>query len=298
MIYMDAAYIGTVRRGELFRHVEDGYLLLIDEFEVLLPFADTDFDITDDEAMDVFIYSDKAGQVLATATIPTVQKGTYGWATVADVIPHLGVFVNIGIETEILVSKDDLPAIQSVWPKIDDKLFVTLDTDRQHRLLAILASENIVYERREIATVNMMYDEVSGYVYKTGYEGSAIFTDGGYRGFIHRTMREQEPRLGEFVTGRIIDVKDDGTINVSLLPRKRDQMVRDAESILNYLQKNGGTMPYSNKSHPEHIRQTFHISKSAFKRALGQLMRQKLIEQRNGETILLEQSINHPNNGH
>jgi|GEM_PF-344100 len=289
---MVAPYIGTVRCGELFRHTENGYLLLIDNFEVLLPFADTDFDITDDEAMDVFIYNNKEGQVLATATIPTVQKGTYGWVTVTDVIPHLGVFVYIGIETEILVSKDNLPALQSVWPKIDDKLFVTLETDRQNRLLAVPASENIFYERREIATANMMYNEVSGYVYKAGYEGSAIFTNDSYRGFVHRTMREREPRLGEYVTGRIIDVKEDGTINISLLPRKREQMERDAEIILNYLRDNGGSMPYGNKSDPEQIRQIFQMSKSAFKRALGQLMRQKVVTQHNDGTFLIKQSRN------
>src|SRR5699024_5469867 len=91
MINMNETYIGTVRRGEIFRHLENGYLLLVDGFEVLLPFADTDFNITDDEAMDVFIYNDRSGEVLATTTIPSVQKGTFDWVKVVDVVPHLGV---------------------------------------------------------------------------------------------------------------------------------------------------------------------------------------------------------------
>lgn len=284
---MDADYIGTIRHGELFRHVEKGYLLLVDDYEVLLPFEDTDFNITDDEAMEVFIYSDQSGRVLATATIPSVTKKTFGWATVTEVIFPLGVFVNIGLQTNILVPKDHLPAVQAVWPTKDDKLFITLKTDRKKRLLAVPAKEADIYERREIATAAMMHNEVSGYVYKTGYEGSAIFTDDRYRGFIHRTMREREPRLGEYVTGSIIDVKDDGTVNISLLPKKRDQIDRDATYILNYLHEKDGSMPYGDQSKPEQIRQTFQMSKSAFKRALGRLMKQKHIVQRDGKTYLL-----------
>src|SRR5690625_1602964 len=286
MIQMITTYIGMVKRGEVFRQKEDGYLLLVDGHEVLLPFADDDFEFTDDETINVFIYSDKDGQVLATAKVPTVQRGTYGWAKVTDVVPHLGVFVQIGIENDILVPKDKLPAVDTVWPKIDDQLLVTLDTDRQHRLLAIPAQENVFYDQREIATDDLMYAQVNGYVYQTGYEGSAVFTNEGYRGFIHRTMREKEPRLGEHVTGRIIDVKEDGTINVSLLPKKRERMDQDAETILQYLHEHSGQMPFGDKSEPEQIRQTFKMSKSAFKRALGMLMRQKRITQHQGHTFL------------
>src|SRR5699024_3911156 len=144
----------------------------------------------------------------------------------------------------------------------------------QHRLLAIPAQENVFYDQREIATDDLMYAQVNGYVYQTGYEGSAVFTNEGYRGYIHRTMREKEPRLGEHVTGRIIDVKEDGTINVSLLPKKRDRMDQDAKLILKKLPDQGGKIPFGDKSDPEQIRQTFKMSKSAFKRALGMLMRQ------------------------
>lgn len=285
-------YIGTVKYGELFRHTEKGYLLLVDHHEVLLPFADTDYDFTDDEAIEVFIYSDKQGNVLATSTIPTVQQGVYDWASVTDVISNLGVFINIGIEVDILVPQDYLPTVRSVWPKIGDKLFVTLTTDRQNRLLALPAKEKEFYERREIATRNRMYDQVSGYIYQTGYEGSAIFTDNGYRGFIHRTMREKEPRLGEYVTGTIIDVKDDGTINISLLPKKRERIDRDAEKILEVLHKNDGQIPFSDKSSPEQIRKNFQMSKSAFKQALGRLMKQNQIIQRNGKTFLVKNRKN------
>src|SRR5690625_2260412 len=179
---MDPTYIGTVRQGKIYRQKENGYLLLVDNYEVMLPFSDTYFEITDDESVEVFIYSDKNGEILATATIPDIQRNSYGWAEVVDVIPHLGAFLNIGIDQEVLVSSDDLPTLTSVWPKVADKLFVKLTTDQQNRLLAVPATEEVFFNRREIASKDMMYQEVSGFVYRTGYEGSAVFTKDQYRG--------------------------------------------------------------------------------------------------------------------
>src|SRR5699024_3556145 len=114
---------------------------------------------------------------------------------------------------------------------------------------------------------------VSGPVYFTSKEGSVMLTEEKYRGFIHHTEREREPRLGEHVTGRIIEVKEDGTLNVSLLPLKHERIDDDAELILAYLNEHDGEMPFNDRSSPDDIRNTFQISKSAFKRALGRLMR-------------------------
>src|SRR5690625_5047063 len=154
---MDPTYIGTVRQGKIYRQKENGYLLLVDNYEVMLPFSDTDFEITDDESVEVFIYSNKNGEIFATATIPEAQRNNFGWVDVVEIIPHLGVFVDIGLDLEILVSVDDLPALESVWPEAGDKLFVKLTTDEQNRLLAIPATEEVFFNHREIADKDLMY---------------------------------------------------------------------------------------------------------------------------------------------
>lgn len=111
-----------------------------------------------------------------------------------------------------------------------------------------------------------------------------MLTDTGVRGFIHRTERKEEPRLGSTVTGRVIAVKEDGTVNVSLLPRKQDALSVDAEEILTYMRTRNGAMPYGDKSDPEDIRERFQMSKAAFKRALGHLMKNDLVYQKEGWT--------------
>src|SRR5699024_4746145 len=235
----------------------------------------------------VFLYNDRNHNIVGTTNIPSIQIDTYDWAEVVEVIPQLGVFVHIGIEKDILVSIDDLPVFKEVWPKVGDKLYVTLGKDQENRLLAIPAQEGIFMNIREIATEDLLHTTVTGHVYHTSREGTAIFSMENYRGFIHHTEREQEPRLGELVTGRVIDVKDDGTINVSLLPLKHERITDDADVILTALENNGGILPYSDKSKPADIRKMFGFSKSAFKRALGRLMKERKVEQRDGKTYLI-----------
>lgn len=279
--------VGTVQLLQVYEENETGYLLGDQQNHVLLPKEQVDKQLSLGEYINVFIYHDRNNEIVATTNIPSIQMNTYDWAEVVEVIPHLGVFVDIGIEKDILVSIDDLPLIFDVWPKAGDQLYVTLGNDQDGRLLAIPAQDKVFMEMRELANDDLRNQQVTGRVYYTSREGTAIFTDDHLRGFIHHTEREQEPRLGSVVRGRVIDVKDDGTINVSLLPLKHERIDDDAELILAELEKNNGVIPFSDKSDPETIRNTFGMSKSAFKRALGRLMREGKIEQRDGKTYLI-----------
>lgn len=280
--------IGTVLTMKVEKKLDEDYIATRKSAEILLHSEGIENQLPIGEVIDAFIYRDRNNDIVATPIIPTAQKGTYGWAKVVEVIPGLGVFVNIGIPRDILVSVDDLPSFENVWPQADDQLFVTLDEDKEGRLLAIPASEQVFMDRREIATEDLFNEEVSGHVYFTSREGTAIFTDDQYRGFIHRTERKREPRLGELVRGRVIDVREDGTINVSLLPLKHERMSDDAEAILAALDEHGGEIPVDDYSDPSDIRDMFGFSKSAFKRAVGRLMRKKKVKQRDGKTFLIK----------
>lgn len=123
-----------------------------------------------------------------------------------------------------------------------------------------LASDEVIEEKRNHAAPKDFNKNVTGYVYRTAKVGSWVLTVQGYKGFIHESQRGKEPRLGEKVEGRIIDVKEDGTLNLSLFPRKHEAMEWDAEQIYGYLPERKGAMPYSDKSSPEDIRAMFGMS--------------------------------------
>ena len=269
------------------RKIETGYVLDKDEQEALLHHNETDRELEEGEEVEVFLYSDKKGNIAATTTLPTVTTINYDWAEVVEVLPKLGAFVHIGIAKEILVSNDDLPKFRSIWPKIGDKLFVRLDLDYKNRLIALPATGGVIAEYYEVAPEHLLNKKLAGRVYYSSREGSEVFTEDNYRGFIHHTERKTEPRLGELITGRVIDVKEDGTINISLRPVKKESIPLDAEDILQHLEASGGAIPFSDKSDPEAIRSTFKMSKAAFKRALGKLMKEGKVEQRDGKTFLL-----------
>lgn len=283
---MNTLRIGTVQTMNVLRKIETGYVLAKDGEEALLHHNETDHELEENQDVEVFLYNDKKGNIAATTTIPTVQMDAYDWSEVVEVIPKLGAFVNIGIGKEMLVSVDDLPLFEDVWPKVGDRLFVTLGKDQRGRLLALPATEGVIAREVELAPDELLNQPISGTVYHTSREGSAILTEDNYRGFIHHTERKTEPRLGELVHGRVIEVKFDGTLNISLRPLKQHSMGDDADAILEHLEGHEGIIPFSDKSDPDDIRGTFNISKAAFKRALGKLMKEGKIEQRDGNTYL------------
>lgn len=285
---MSELRIGTIQTMKVLRKIDTGYVLEKDMSEALLHHNETENKLEENQEVDVFLYTDKKGQTIATTKLPSIHRDVYGWAEVAEVLKNLGAFVNIGTPKEILVSIDNLPVYENVWPAAGDKLYVTLGTDQKGRLLAIPASEGIVDIQCVEAPVEALNQTFSGRVYRTDKEGTVILTEENYRGFIHHTERKVEPRLGEWVTARVIEVKNDGSLNMSLRPLKQQGMLEDADTILQHLKENNGVIPFSDKSDPDDIQGIFNISKSAFKRALGKLMKEGKIEQHGGATHLKE----------
>jgi uncharacterized protein len=281
---------GTVVILKVAREVDFGYFLTNGTEEVLLHKSEQKGKLQLEEDVRVFLYQEKLGRLAATMAIPVVQIGTYGWCKVVEVKESLGVFVNIGISKDILIYKDDLPKLREVWPVVGGRLYITLKTDKNGRLLGKLATETVMEKQFKKADRSVFNQNVRGYVYRTLYSGSFIITEEGYRGFIHHSQRKTEPHLGDEVSGRVIDVKEDGTINVSLLKRGYESIAEDAEKIFTYLQERGGRMPYTDKSHPEDIEKRFAMSKGAFKRALGRLMKEGKIDQEDGWTHIKKQS--------
>src|SRR5690606_31762363 len=155
--------------------------------------------ITVEQEVQVFLYQDHEGRLSATLTIPTVQIGQYDWVEVVEVKKNLGVFVNIGLKKDILVSMDDLPALFSLWPTIGDKLYCSLKVDNKNRLYGKLGTEEIMREIAIPAEPQVFNKNVKGTVYRLLLAGSFIITEEGYMGFIHESERREEPRLGQEV---------------------------------------------------------------------------------------------------
>lgn len=239
------------------------------------------------DRIEVFLFADRRGDLQATTAIPTITQGEYGWARVIKVSKE-GAVVDIGTSREVLVKAEDLPAIEEIWPQVGDHLYMTLRVDRNGELFGRLVTEEKVNEQYEGAMEDMYNQNVVARPYRLLPVGSFLLgVENPYRIFVHNSEMKAEPRLGQDVSVRIIDVKEDGSMNGSLLPRKHERLGEDADKIFAYLESVGGKMPFGDKSTPEEVQEMFGMSKGAFKRALGTLYKARKIKQENGWTEIV-----------
>ena len=266
---------------------ESKYVLTNDNVDIPLNISEVTEPLKVNQKIEVFLYADRRGNLAATTALPHILKGEYGWARVLHVKDREGAYVDIGTSREVLVPAEDLPKLKSLWPEPGNHLYVTLRTDREGGLFGRLATEEKILELYEDADPELFNKNILARPYRLLPVGTFLLgVDTPYRIFVHESERGAEPRLGSDISVRVIEVKEDGTINASMLPRVYERLSDDAEQIFKYLEDVGGKMPFGDKSSPEEIKEMFHMSKGAFKRALGTLMKANRITQEDGWTSI------------
>lgn len=270
---------GKVSKLRVLRQSDIGYILTDEISEVLLHFNDcTNQELNVNDVVETFIYFDHKGRRAATLQIPKITVFDCDWVEVVSVVNY-GAFVNIGIRKDILLSVDDLPEDHSLWPKVGDKLYAYLLNDNDKGLLIKFAMKDDFLDIKVDAPKEVLGKKIKAKVYNIGKVGINVYTEEGYLGFIHENEFKEKIRLGEEIEGRVIDVKNNNEINMSLIPQKEIAITDDSELIINYLNDNDGKMPLCDKSTPEEIRDILNMSKSAFKRAVGKLLKEHKVTQ-------------------
>ena len=240
-----------------------------------------------------FVYENEDHQLQMTcAHIPTVQVDHYDYGTVVSVRRDLGVFVDIGLlNKDIVVSLDDLPELKHLWPQPGDRLLMALQVDSKDRIWGKLADDAIYNTISVAPSKRLLNRDMIATVYRLKLNGTHVITDDYHQGFIHPSERDQEPRLGQRVKARVIGLSAHGSLNLSLKPRAYQAIGEDAQMLLTMLDHNlNHRLPYTDKTDPQIIRQVFGISKGQFKRAVGHLLKERLVKEENGQLILLEKN--------
>ncbi|MFR0609576.1 S1 RNA-binding domain-containing protein [Limosilactobacillus mucosae] len=238
-----------------------------------------------------FVYENENHQLQMTCQhIPTIQVDHYDFGTVVGVRRDLGVFVDIGLPNkDIVVSLDDLPSLKHLWPQKGDRLMMALKVDEKNRIWGQLADEGVFEAIANRPNPRMKNKDVKATVYRLKMAGTFVITDDYCLGFIHPSERDQEPRLGQQVSARVIGLSSHGSLNLSLKPRAYQAIGEDAQMLLEMLRRTPDHMlPFTDKSDPEAIRQEFGISKGQFKRAVGHLLKARLVSMVNGKLILIK----------
>lgn len=240
-----------------------------------------------------FAYIDQRDDYTLMTDVPEIKIGTYGWGNVVEVHRDLGVFVDVGwIGKDLVVSLDDLPILKNVWPRKDDQLMLSVRVDDKERMWGQLVSYNDMLASARPASGEMHNDDVKGVVVNSLKAGSYVELEGGYLGFVHPSERDREPRLGEEIKARVIGVREDAVLYLSMFPRAYEVLDEDASMLMEIMKRSADKrIPFTDKSSPDDIREYFAISKGQFKRAVGRLMKEGLAQQDQEGTYLTEKAL-------
>lgn len=239
------------------------------------------------DSVDVFLYIDHSKGISATMKQPKIDVFNADWVEVIEKKEGLGVFVDIGLAKDMLVSKDDLPHLKNAWPVIGAKLFCHLKVGRK-QMIARPVSRFRMREYIKPETPLTVGESYKAYVFSLSDEGVVLFTEEGHEVFVFYKHLRKNYRMGDAVEVKISVEKDPLHYNGMLIEQKELMLEEDAMRILEYL-KQEGSMPFTDKTDPQAIFDTFKMSKSAFKRGLGRLYKEGYVTLEKEKTVLNEE---------
>lgn len=232
---------------------------------VLLPSKQVPEGTKPGDQLEVFIYKDSEDRLIATTEIPKIQVGETAVLEVKDAA-KMGAFLDMGLVKHLLLPFKE----QTVKVKTGDQCLVAMYVDKSARLAATMK----VYSYLSSQSPYEKDSKVTGLVYQINENlGAFVAVDNRYYGLVPVKELFGGCQVGDIVEARVTRVREDGKLDLSLRDKAYLQIDLDAEKIMKALEKLDGVLPFDDKASPELIRKEFNISKNAFKRAVGHLLK-------------------------
>ena len=240
------------------------------EERVLLPGKQVPAGTKEGDSLEVFIYKDSKDRLIATTNEPALQVGQTAVLKVKQVT-KIGAFLDWGLEKDLLLPYHE----QVLRVREGEECLVALYVDKSSRLCATMK----VYSYLSIRTPYNIGDEVKGRVYQISEKfGVFVAVDDKYSALIPAREAQGKYRPGTILNLRVTEVKEDGKMNVTDRQKAYIQIDEDAENVLSVIDEFAGVLPFDDKVSPEVIQREFGLSKNAFKRAVGHLLKEGKIE--------------------
>lgn len=265
--------LGKIQKLEVIRETPIGVYLNTsedsDEDDILLPQKQVPEDTQVGDFIEVFVYRDSEDRLITTTKTPKITLGELGVLKVLEVT-KIGAFLHWGLEKDLF-----LPFTEQIVPVERGKRYlVGLYIDKSDRLSATM------YIEKSLSTASPYRenDTITGIICSIKEDfGALVAVDDKYHGLIHASDFYGNYKVGNTVSARVLKVRDDGKLDLSLREKAVIQVEIDAAMIFKKLEQNGGFLPYNDKSSPEDINNEFAMSKGSFKKAIGNLFKQRLI---------------------
>lgn len=221
------------------------------------------------DEINVFVYRDSEDRLIATTTEPFITLGQVATLKVIEV-GSIGAFLDWGLMKDLLLPfKEQTNRVHE-----GEEVLVALYIDKSDRLCATMN----VYEYLRTDSLYKTDDHVIGTVYELSDEfGAFVAVDNQFSALIPRIELYRDLKPGDSVEARVTSVREDGKLNLSIREKAHVQMDFDSKLILDKLVKEGGSLPFHDKTSPDIIKKEFNLSKNAFKRAVGRLLKEDKI---------------------
>lgn len=263
--------IGKYNTLKIDRSTNVGLFLTKEDKDILLPnkYVPKEYNIGDE--IIVFVYLDHEERPVATTLEPYIKLNEFGWLRV-NYINEFGAFLDWGLEKDLFV-----PFKEQARPMEQGKRYLVYmyADERTNRLVAssktnqFLSNDEVTLEKNE--EVDLIISHITDL-------GINVIINEKHKGLVYKDETFVEVKPGQRCRGYIKNVRPDGKIDVSFQKLGYDAVEPNAQKILNELQSSRGFLRLNDNSHPEDIKTVLQMSKKTFKKAIGLLYKEKLIE--------------------
>lgn len=266
--------LGKTQCLNVVKIVEFGVYLGTQEDKVLLPKKQVPPEVEVGDALTVFVYRDSSDRLIATTRQPKIELGKTALLQVSQV-GKIGAFLDWGLEKDLFLPFKE----QTTHVQEGDTCLVALYIDKSGRLAATMR----VYDYLTCGSPYVKDSAVEGRVIEINPDyGVYVAVDNQYFGMIPKNEVFGDLKIGDVIHGRVSKVRDDQKLSISLKQKAYIQMDEDSHIIYDEIVKRGGSLPFTDKASPDRIKKEFDMSKNAFKRAVGRLLKEGRIEMIDG----------------
>ncbi|GAA5496505.1 conserved virulence factor B [Rubritalea halochordaticola] len=263
--------LGRMNTLEVSRVEERGvYLMDQDEGEILLPAKEVPASAGLGSWLEVFVYRDSKDRLIATTSKPKVMVGEFAALKVTQVNPH-GAFLDWGLVKDLMLPFGEQKKKVSHGKTVVVRVYVDEDTDRiaaTTRLGRFLGKENRRFlEDEQVEIMIVDWSEL----------GYRVIVDGSHWGLIYHNQIFQPLTPGQTMKAYVQLMRPDGKLDIVLQKGGPEKVQQLTTKILDKLKSEGGYLALGDKSDSTAIRAMFGVSKKTYKKALGQLYKEKKI---------------------
>ena len=272
---------GKVNKLKIARVEDQGYYLIDDKGEeVLLSAESIDGSHKEGEEIEVFIYKDKS--LIVSSKLPYVQMEQFENLKVTQV-NELGALVDWGLDKDLLVPFDE--QISEMKEGQYYVLFVYEDEETGVLRGSQRVDEFVFFDEVDVKRG----DEVDLLLHRESDLGVNVIVNNLYKGLIFNSDLHKKVKMGDRTKGYVKQVREDGKIDLLLEPLGyKESVVSNTQTVINVLKAHKNFIPLTDKSDPNDVKRILGLSKKAFKRAVGHLYKQKLIDIRQDGIYLVK----------